>query len=180
MRKEILLSIDRPLPSFTHTHTHTHTHTQRERERKQGVSTRAASRNPTLWFLNTWIAIPAPLRACQQQWAQLEEAKKCFLTFYGPHSASAAITDIRMPQCMDPNLQRTFTFQGKKKKEVDFHRMTLLMWRRKRSLQLRWCKWCHPDSHFVFSALISSFGADCLQWAPENWVIYSRQTGFSC
>ena len=99
---------------FLHIHTHTHTHTQRER--KQGVSTRAASRNPTLWFLNTWIAIPAPLRACQQQWAQLEEAKKCFLTFYGPHSASAAITDIRMPQCMDPNLQRTFTFQGKKKR----------------------------------------------------------------
>ena len=156
MRKELHLSIDRSLPSFTDTHTHRHTHTRRVVVVgwwKQGVSPRAASRNPALRFLSKWMTIPAHLGACQQLWAQFEEAEKYFHTFcmnvWGPHSASAAITDIRMPQCMDPHLQRTFSFQEKKKKkEIDFHRMTLLMWRRKRSLQLRWCKWCHPDSHF--------------------------------
>ena len=156
MRKELHLFIDRSLPSFTDTHTHRHTHTRRVVVVgwwKQGVSPRAASRNPALRFLSKWMTIPAHLGACQQLWAQFEEAEKYFHTFcmnvWGPHSASAAITDIRMPQCMDPHLQRTFSFQEKKKKkEIDFHRMTLLMWRRKRSLQLRWCKWCHPDSHF--------------------------------
>ena len=106
------------LPSQTHTHTHRHTHTRRVVVlgwRKQGVSPRAASRNPALRLLSKWMAIPAPLGACQQLWAQLEEAEKYFHTFCGPHSASAAITDIRMPQCMDPHLQRTFSFQGKKK-----------------------------------------------------------------
>lgn len=71
------------------------------------------------------------------------------------------------------SLSSAYIFLLREKKEIDLHRMTLLMWRRKRSLRLRLCTQCHPGSDFVFSALISSFGADCLQWAPENWVWFT-------
>ena len=158
-------------------HTHTHTHREKAGCFYQGCIQKSHSVVPKHMDgrPSTFKSLSATMSSARGSWevfSYILWPSFCLCSHHWHQNA----TVYGCPSSVHIYLSRG----KKKKKEIDFHRMTLLMWRGKRSLQLRWCKWCHPDSHFVFSALISSFGADCLQWAPENWVIYLRQTGFSC
>ena len=174
MRQEPLLSNGRY--PFLHTHTHTHTKKERKREGEAGCFCLSCIQKPDSAVPNQMNGHPSTFRILPVTMGSALGSWQVFSYILWPtfcrcsHHLHQNATVRGSPSSVH------IFFSRKKKKgwgEIDFHRMTPLIGRRKRSLQLRWCKRCHPGSHFVFSALISSFGADCLQWAPENWVWFT-------